>query len=161
MADFKLTSAAFQDGHMIPVEYARTGISGGQNISVPLEWTDAPEGTKSFALICVDRSPVAGNWVHWAVINIPASVNALPEGASPGMIPAGAVELRNTFGNSRYDGPQPPRGTGVHDYEFTIYALKTEVINIPDRPAAREFEGAVRSYTLAAASLTGSLSFAG
>jgi hypothetical protein len=46
----QLHSDAFQEGGMIPIEYT---CQGG-NIPPPLEWTDAPEGTKSFALIVDD-----------------------------------------------------------------------------------------------------------
>lgn len=148
----KLMSSAFEDGRELPVEYARPGIRGGQNMSVPLEWSGAPNGTKSFALICIDRNPVANEWVHWAVINIPAAVSALPEGEPPHAI--GAVELMNTYGNPRYDGPQPPSGTGVHEYVFTMYALNVETIKTSMRPIAREFEHAVEPFTLEKASLT-------
>ncbi len=48
-AALQLLSPAFKDREAIPNLYARPA-AGGHNISIPLKWTGAPEGTKSFAL---------------------------------------------------------------------------------------------------------------
>ena len=77
----EITSTAFKDGGKIPIQYVMPG-AGGKNISVPLSWKNVPPGTKSFALSMVDPHPVAQNWVHWLVINIPANATSLEEGAS-------------------------------------------------------------------------------
>ncbi len=103
----QLKSSAFADGQSIPTKYANTGVSGGQNVSIPLEWSGAPAETKSFALAIVDRHPIANSWVHWLVINIPKTASMLAEGASrTNKMPTGAKELNNTFGNLGYGGPQ-------------------------------------------------------
>jgi Raf kinase inhibitor-like YbhB/YbcL family protein len=92
-AKFALSSAAFGDGKAIPTRHATKGVSGGQNVSLPLSWANLPEGTRSLAVDCIDRHPVANGWLHWLVINIPTSVKVLPEGASgTTMLPAGAKE---------------------------------------------------------------------
>lgn len=44
---FKLSSSAIQQGAVIPRKF--TGE--GDDVSPPLAWSDAPEGTKEFALI--------------------------------------------------------------------------------------------------------------
>lgn len=62
-----LKSPAFADGSRIPVKY--TGE--GDDRSPPLEWTDPPEGTKAFALICDDPDAPHGTWDHWLVWNLP------------------------------------------------------------------------------------------
>jgi len=108
----QITSSAFQDGDKIPLKYVMPG-AGGQNFSVPLNWSGAPAGTRSFALTMVDPHPVANNWVHWLVIDLPQDTTSLPEGASGGKMPKGAVELKNSFGETGYGGPQPPRGSGA------------------------------------------------
>ncbi len=79
----KLTSTAFVNGGVIPGKYTGTG----QDISPPLSWSDATEGTKSFALICDDPDAPSrakprpeGPWVHWVIFNIPADVTGLSEG---------------------------------------------------------------------------------
>ena len=59
----QLISSAFQDGDKIPAKYVRRP-AGGQNLSVPLSWSGAPDGTQSFALSMVDPHPVAHNWVR-------------------------------------------------------------------------------------------------
>jgi Raf kinase inhibitor-like YbhB/YbcL family protein len=105
----KITSSAFQDGKLIPTKYAYHGVDGGNNISLPLSWSDVPTGTKSFALSIVDPHPVAKNWVHWFVINIPAGANSISEGASKRAMPIGCKELLNTYGSPGYGGPEPPK----------------------------------------------------
>src|SRR3989339_2197181 len=85
----QLTSSAFADGDKIPLQYVMPG-AGGQNISVPLSWSEAPAGTQSFALAMVDPHPVANNWVHWLVIGLPKDCASLPEGAPGRKMPPGA-----------------------------------------------------------------------
>ena len=58
---FRLTSSAFDDGQEMDQKYGKRS----QNISPPLDWEDAPDGTRSFALACVDIHPVAREYVHW------------------------------------------------------------------------------------------------
>ena len=78
-------------------------LPGGQNLSIPLAWSGAPAETRSFALAIVDRSPVAHNWVHWLVVDLPATSDHLPQGASgtPAM-PGGSRELNSSFGSTGY-----------------------------------------------------------
>lgn len=152
---FQLTSSAYEDGQKMPVKYANTGVPGGENISVPLAWSNPPEGTKSYAIAMVDRHPIAGNWVHWLVINISSDVSSLSEGASGLQMPKGAKELMNTFGSLGYGGPQPPPGSGDHEYETTIYALKVEMINLGSSVELVDFERAISGQVLDSAKLTG------
>ncbi|HYA13362.1 MAG TPA: YbhB/YbcL family Raf kinase inhibitor-like protein, partial [Syntrophales bacterium] len=51
----------------------------GADISPPLEWKNAPVGTKTFAVICETPDAPAGNWVQWLIYDIPADVTKLPE----------------------------------------------------------------------------------
>lgn len=150
----ELTSPAFKDGGTIPGRFARPA-AGGQNTSIPLKWGSVPEGAKSFALIIVDQHPVARKWVHWMVINIPASASSLPEGASTKSMPPGAVELKNSFGTIGYGGPQPPRGTGPHAYVVTIYALRADKVDLRTDAALSDFENAIKGKVIAQASTTG------
>lgn len=95
-AELQLSSPAFKDGAEIPAIHARsTG-----NVSIPLKWTGAPEGTKSFALSIVDHHPVARKWAHWIVINIPPDVTSLPEGASGKSMPPGSIEAKTPSATS-------------------------------------------------------------
>jgi phosphatidylethanolamine-binding protein (PEBP) family uncharacterized protein len=70
-------SYSFNSGDTIPVKFVCKKILGGKNISIPIEWSGAPSGTKSFAIFMYDLNPVARNFVHWSVINIPNNINQL------------------------------------------------------------------------------------
>src|SRR5512137_1963995 len=97
----EISSSAFKDGEKIPSQYVMPG-AGGKNISIPLAWKNVPPGTKSFALSIVDPHPVAQNWVHWLVIDLPANASSIDEGASRKKMPSGSVELKNSFGDIGY-----------------------------------------------------------
>lgn len=150
----EILSSAFKDGEKIPVQYVMPG-AGGKNVSVPLTWKNVPPETKSFALSIVDPHPVAQNWVHWLVINIPAQVTTLEEGASKKGMPQGSVELKNSFGDIGYGGPQPPKGTGEHPYVITLYALNVERLNLGVNTSLTSFKKALEGKVIASASITG------
>ncbi|MDH4220912.1 MAG: YbhB/YbcL family Raf kinase inhibitor-like protein, partial [Candidatus Aminicenantes bacterium] len=113
--EIKITSAAFDEGGMIPEKYTCDGI----DISPPLTWTSVPDGTKTLALICDDPDAPLGTWVHWVLFNIPANINELAE-ATPHdkELENGAKQGKNGFRKIGYGGPCPPRGT--HRYYFKI-----------------------------------------
>jgi len=118
---FTLTSKAFANGSPIPSVYSRCD---GKDISPPLEWTGAPEGTKSFALIVDDPDapdPTAPKitWVHWVMYNLPPTTTSLSEGVTS--LPQGTLEAINDWKKPGYGGPSPP--IGVHRYFFKLYAL--------------------------------------
>jgi hypothetical protein len=150
----KVTSSAFQDGGKIPLKYVMPG-AGGQNISLPLSWSGAPPGTQSFALSMVDPHPIARNWVHWLVINLPAGTAGLEEGASGKKMPPGAAELQNSFGALGYGGPQPPRGTGDHPYVVTVYALSAPKLELGAGTDLARFQAALTGKVLGKAAITG------
>ena len=150
----EILSSAFKDGEKIPIQYVMPG-AGGKNISIPLAWKTVPPGTKSFALSIVDPHPVAQNWVHWLVINLPSSVTAIEEGASKRKMPAGSMELKNSFGEIGYGGPQPPKGTGDHLYVVTLYALNVEKLNLGVDSSLAAFKKALEGKVIGTASLTG------
>ena len=115
----KLTSEAFEDGQSIPQKYTGEGA----NVSPPLSWSDAPEGTQEFALICDDPdAPREEPWVHWVLWDIPADTTSLPEDSA-----GGGTEGTNRSGDTGYTGPMPPPGHGTHHYHFKLYALDTDI----------------------------------
>ena len=93
-----LASPAFANNGVIPKQYSCEGT----DISLPLQWSGAPQGTKSFALIIDDpdapdpRAPKI-NLVHWVVYNIPADVHGLPGGAAKSGLPPGAKQGLNDW----------------------------------------------------------------
>ena len=56
----KVISSAFSEGTMIPRKFT----CDDTNVSPPLKWSQAPEGTKTFAVICDDPDAPSGTWVH-------------------------------------------------------------------------------------------------
>jgi len=150
----EISSSAFRDRAKIPVQYVMPG-AGGQNLSVPLTWKNIPPGTRSFALSIVDIHPIAQSWVHWLVINIPSQITVLEEGASGMKMPAGAMELKNSFGDIGYGGPQPPPGTGDHTYVVTIYALNVERLGLGANASLSQFKKALEGKVIGSASITG------
>jgi len=118
LSDMQLVSSAFEDGGPIPKRH--TGE--GDDLSPPLSWTNAPEGTKQFAVICHDPDaplikPGSYGFVHWVLYNIPGSADGLDEGI------ADCMNGVNDFGNEAYGGPMPPEGHGTHRYFFWLLAL--------------------------------------
>lgn len=119
---FVFWSPAFGMGGAIPVDYTCQGTDH----SPPLAWKDVPEGTESFAIVVVDQD--AGNFGHWGIYDIPATVTSLEEGVSPnGGIPAGSSELINGFLQRGYGGPCPPE---EHQYAFTLVAIAVPSLDI-------------------------------
>lgn len=150
----EISSSAFPDQGKIASQYVMPG-AGGKNISIPYAWTNPPVGVKSFALSLVDPHPIANNWVHWLVINIPPATTSLAAGASGPKMPPGALELINSFGAKGYGGPQPPKGSGDHPYVATLYALDVAAIDLPPHPTLTAFQHALQGKVLATAALTG------
>lgn len=106
----------------------------GENVSPSLSWTDAPKGTKSFALTLYDPdAPTGSGWWHWVVFNIPASVTSLPRGAgdpAKKMMPSNAVQSVTSYGAPGFGGACPPVGDSAHRYIFTLHALDVEALDL-------------------------------
>ena len=151
MIKLDITSAAFKEGETIPTQYT----CDGSNVSVPLAWSKAPEGTKSLVLICDDPDAPMGTWVHWVVINLPPELTGLPEGAAiaDDSSTAGAIECHNDFGRTIYGGPCPPKGP-AHRYFFKLYALDTTLSLTKDADKA-DVEQAMKGHILAQGQLMG------
>jgi Raf kinase inhibitor-like YbhB/YbcL family protein len=145
-----ITSPAFKHGEVIPTRHTRDG----DNLSPPLEWRDAPPETKSFVLIVEDPDAPSGTFRHWAMYNIPAGETDLPEGAS-GQGRSGAGEGVNGFRNTRYDGPQPPKGHGPHHYHFRLAALDAERLDMPASAKAEDIWAKAQPHIIAEAEMIG------
>lgn len=149
----KISSSSFRDGGTIAPKHATRAIPGGENISPQIRITDVPAGTASLAVALIDRLPMARNWVHWLVVNIPPARGDIAEGASLKSMPAGALELMNTFGQKGYGGPQPPRGSGVHPYELCVYALSGP-LSVSGELSERDFLGRIKGLVLEKGKIT-------
>ena len=135
-AGFKLYSPEIKANSMLPQRFEFNGFGcSGENKSPALKWSGAPEGTKSFAVTVYDPdAPTGSGWWHWMVINIPAGVTELAAGAgvvNSTTLPKGAVQNRIDYGVAAWGGPCPPQGDKPHRYIFTVYALKTDKLDVP------------------------------
>ncbi|WP_457597224.1 YbhB/YbcL family Raf kinase inhibitor-like protein [Hydrogenimonas sp.] len=114
----RLQSPAFEHGGTIPARYT----CDGDDISVPLNFAEVPEGTRSLALVMDDPDAPMGVFVHWVLYNLPPTLGELPEGLPPEpLLDGGIAQGLNSFGRIGYGGPCPPEGT--HRYMFRLYAL--------------------------------------
>lgn len=149
----QLTSPVFENEGRIPRKYT----CESDDLSPPLQWTDAPGGTKSFALIVDDPDapdPAAPKmvYVHWVLYNIPGDTTQLDENASRGTLPNGTVTGTNDWQKAEWGGPCPP--IGRHRYFFKLYALDTALTGL-STPTKKDLESAMQGHVLAEAQLMG------
>ena len=144
VADFALQSGAFEHGGPIPGRHS----CEGEDLSPPLYWSGAPDGTRSLALVVDDPDAPAGTFTHWLGWGLDPGAEGLGEGE------AAPVEGRNDFGTSGYRGPCPPPGHGPHRYFFRLYALDSDP-NLRPGADKRELERALEGHTVAEAELIG------
>ena len=127
----QLSTTSFEENGPIPARCAfaephpedRVTLAGNRNPQ--LAWSEAPDGTKSFALICHDYDvPSAGDDVnqpdrevpadlprvdffHWVAVDLPADLSEIPEGAFADGVVAG--------GQQAASGPHGSR-QGLNDF---------------------------------------------
>ena len=150
MAGFMLKSSAFADGATLPTEFT----CDGADQSPPLEWSEPPGETRSFALVVDDPDAPSGTFRHWGAFNIPASARNLAGGAgnqSEGMM----TQTKNDFGRQGYGGACPPKGHGTHHYRFKLFALDTDKLDLPPDASIEQVEAEAAKHLLGRAELTG------
>jgi Raf kinase inhibitor-like YbhB/YbcL family protein len=197
----QLTSKTLFDGKAIPAINAMgvsapapAGAQPGPNRSPQLSWTGAPEGTHSFALICVDHDAPTkpddvnkpgrtvpfdlprGEFVHWVLVDIAASVSEVREGLdADGMTPHGKAPGQTDHGvrglndytswfkgdaqlegqYAGYDGPWPPfNDERRHHYVFTVFALDVATLGLTGAFTLADARKAMDGHVLEQASLT-------
>lgn len=143
----KLTSTAFQDKGAISPRYSRKS----NNLNPPLKIDGVPSHAKSLVIIMDDPDAPGGVWTHWVLFNIPATTSAIGEME---VIP-GARHGLNSWGQDKYDGPQPPSGT--HRYQFKLYALDN-TLGLQAGATRSQVEQAMTGHVIATAVLTGTFS---
>ena len=122
--------AAFEKDKPIPKEYAKEG----HNASPTVEWSSAPNGTKSFVVIVDDPDAAKPRpFTHWLAYDIPGSTMKLREGI-PGtpllQEPKDMKQGPNSSGSIGYTGPNPPVGDPAHHYHFQVFALDVETLRL-------------------------------
>jgi Raf kinase inhibitor-like YbhB/YbcL family protein len=144
MAEFELTSIAFNDGQPIPRKYS----CEGDNVSPPLDWSAPPDGTRSLALIVHDPDAPVGDFTHWVAWGIDPLDGGLDEGTHP------PAEGTNGFGENGYGGPCPPPGDGAHRYQHELFALDAE-LDLEAESSREQLEDAIEGHVLGGAELVG------
>ena len=200
----KIRSDSFANGAPIPPEFvlgARDGERGfGGNRNPHLAWSEVPDGTRAFALLCIDTDaptdpalvangnvdiPSAhprGDFVHWAVADIPADVREIAAGSCSDGVTRGGKGMGRDAGGQRglndytgwfagdagmggdwygYDGPYPPpHDARVHRYFFRLFALDAP-LQLPAGFSAADVQRAMHGHVLAEAALHGTYSLHG
>jgi Raf kinase inhibitor-like YbhB/YbcL family protein len=126
----------------------------------------------------VPASLPRAKFYHWVMIDIPATTTEIAEGeCSSGIVAGGKKELKGPSGSRQgvndytswfasdadmsgtyrgYDGPCPPWNDMLaHRYQFTVYALSCERLNVDDDFTAPQALDAMRRFVLDEASITG------
>jgi Raf kinase inhibitor-like YbhB/YbcL family protein len=155
---FRVTAPDLTSKGRIAQEHAFNGMGcTGQNVSPALTWSGAPAGTKSFAVTAYDPdAPTGSGWWHWVMYNIPADATGLQAGAGNGRnAPRGSQQGNTDFGSKGYGGPCPPQGDKPHHYHFTVYALKTDKLDVPGNATAAMIGYNINANKLASARITG------
>ena len=135
---FKVSSSAIGADGMIPIEFT----CDGQSASPPIEWKDAPAGTKSFALSLWHTAPDQEK-SYWLVYNIPANVDYLDKNDKK----TGTIGL-NDKKRATYD-PMCSKGPGLKKYHITVYALASELKLTKGSDNRAAFLKAVKDNSLA------------
>ena len=146
---FKLTTRAFVDGGRIPARYT----CDGDDRSIPLSWSGAPDGTRSFALLFDDPDAPGGTFKHWIIFDIPPTTLELSESIDNAQRVVGtAIQLKNDFGGRGYGGPCPPEGE-THTYRLFLFAMDTR-IQVPASSSQGLVLDAIEEHALARAGLS-------
>lgn len=198
----KLTSQSFRAGGAIPGRCAfavadpKTHVRLSENRNPELAWSGAPAATKSFAILCIDpdaptkpddvnkegrsvpKSLPRAEFMHWAMVDIPATVSRLDEGAcSEGVTARGKKQPKGPAGSRQgmndytgwfkgdkdmdgtylgYDGPCPPWNDELpHHYRFEVHALDVERVPVSGTFSVADVRKAMKGHTLASAEITG------
>jgi Raf kinase inhibitor-like YbhB/YbcL family protein len=145
---FRITSPAFSEGGTIPTRHS----CDGENRSPRLTWSDAPDGTESFALIVDDPDAPGGTFTHWVLYNVPGDAGELAEAAAQSSV---GMSGRNSFGKIGYGGPCPPPGDPPHRYRFTLHALDIPSIELSRDAEREQVEAEIEGHILGSAQLVG------
>lgn len=157
-AEMSIISSDIKAGELMPKaqEFAGFGCEG-DNLSPQLSWSNSPADTKSFAITAYDPdAPTGSGWWHWVLINIPATVNSLATGAGnpeKGLLPEGSQTFKTDYGSKSFGGACPPEGDKAHRYQFKVFALNVEKLELPKDGSAALVGYYLNSHAIETATL--------
>lgn len=188
-AALTVTVDSIKPGGAIPGRFAycvpakQGHVTSGPNSSPAIRWSKGPAGTASYAIITVDTDVPSvfdtankegqtipadlkrRDFYHWILVDIPATVTGLPEGAdSTGVTPNGkppgptknGVRGVNDYPGGGYDGPCPPWNDAiVHHYHFIVYALDVKSVGLSGKFTGAEAVKAIQGHVLAKGEVVG------
>ena len=127
---FKLSSPAYSEASQMPKQFsclATPTYPDSNSVSPPLQWSNPPKDTASFAIIFHDAEGASAkgtmDTTHWILWNISGTATGLPQSVPPGSSPDGIQQGINVRKANGYEGPCPPPGSTPHHYIFEMYAL--------------------------------------
>jgi Raf kinase inhibitor-like YbhB/YbcL family protein len=142
----EVMSTAFADAARIPGRFT----ADGDDISPPLQWSDPPATTRSFAIVCDDPDAPSGTFTHWTAWDIQPEQRELAEAVPPS---APIRQGANDFGKPGYGGPKPPPGK-PHRYRFRVCALDARS-DLRAGATRAEFDRAIEGHVIAEGVLIG------
>lgn len=146
----RVESPDIREGGTIPRQFT----CDGAGVSPAVSWQQAPEKTRSLALVVRDPDAPVGTFIHWVIYNLPPGTRGLPEGvAKEEQLPDGSRQGMNSNDEIGYYPPCPPGGA-PHRYIFTVYALD-QMLALPSRTDESRLTGAMKGHVLAAGQLMG------
>lgn len=150
---FTLNSTELKNNDILPNAQVFKGFGcNGGNVSPQLSWINPPTNTRSYAIICHDPdAPRPNGWYHWLVVNIPINITSIKQNEKI----KGALETKTDFGSTGFGGACPPQGHGIHHYNFTVYALNVDKIDVKQDENPTEVEKKVLSHAIAKSTITG------
>jgi Raf kinase inhibitor-like YbhB/YbcL family protein len=152
-SSMQLHSPDFRADGALPARFT----CDGDSVSPALQWSNAPAGTRSLALVVDDPDapdPAAPQrtWVHWVLYDLPADSTGLPQGARAEQLPAGTRQGRNDWDRSGFGAPCPPKGR--HRYVHTLYALDAVLPDLHE-PDKAQLLARMKGHVIATARLIG------
>jgi hypothetical protein len=146
MAGLEVRSSAFNDEDLMPDRLSRRG----GNHSPPLMWSGPVESATELVVYCEDPDAATPPLLHWLVTGIRPDVSSLPEGE----IPPGARQWPNSFGETGYTGPDPPKGDDPHRYFFRVYAVNGP-LRLPAQPTTTDLRRELEAHKVVSGVIVG------
>ena len=127
----------------------------GKNISPQLQWSNAPKGTKSFAITMYDPdAPTGSGWWHWLVFDIKKTTKSINSNASElNQLPTNSIQSKTDYGVKKFGGACPPKGHGFHTYITTVHALDVEKLGLDENASPALVGYMVNSHTIEKSSI--------